>query len=278
MKSTENQTARWNGTAGNAWVDLQALVDEVYRPLERVLIEPLRPGRVLDIGCGTGSTTVTAAQRMGTEGHATGVDISAPMLAAARARAEQAGVDADFVEADAQEHPFGAGTVDTVMSRFGVMFFSDFVRAFANLRRAGAPGADLRLTVWRDIAENPFMTTAETAARPLLPDMADRDPAAPGQFALSDPDRVRGILRDSGWADIAVDPVDAVCTVPESELVTYFTRFGLVGLALPGVDDDTRAKVIDTVRPAFDPFVDGSDVRFTAACWLVTARVPGSPR
>jgi SAM-dependent methyltransferase len=254
------------------------LVDEVLRPLERLLIEPLRPGHVLDVGCGTGSTTVAAAQRLGAEGRSTGIDISAPMLAAARARAERAEVDGgvDFVQADAQEHPFEAGTFDTVMSRFGVMFFSDFVRAFTNLRRAGTPETGLRLIVWRDIVENPFMTAAETAARSLLPNMSTRDPDAPGQFALSDPDRVDGILRDSGWADIVVDPVDVVCTMPESELVGYFTRFGPVGLALSEVDDGTRAMVIEAVRPAFDPFVDGADVRFTAACWLVTARASGS--
>ena len=103
-------------------------------------------------------------------------------------------------------------------------------------------------------------------------DLPARDPDAPGQFALSDPDRVGAILRDSGWTDIAIDPVDVVCTLPESELVGYFTRFGPVGLALSAADDDTRARVVEVVRPAFDPFVDGTDVRFTAACWHVTAR------
>ncbi|MEU4156375.1 class I SAM-dependent methyltransferase [Actinoplanes sp. NPDC026670] len=274
MNDTESQAARWNGPAGNAWADSQELVDELFRPIERLLVESLPPGHVLDVGCGTGSTTVAAVQRPGGGSHATGIDISAPMLAAARARAERAGVagEVGFVEADAQDHPFEAGTFDTVMSRFGVMFFSDFVRAFTNLRRSGAPGAGLRMIVWRDITENPYMSVAETAARPLLPDMPVRDLRAPGQFGLSDPDVVNGILRDSGWTGISVDPVDEVCRLPESELVGYFTRFGPVGLALNGVDADTRARVIDVVRPAFDPFVDGADVRFTAACWLVTAR------
>jgi SAM-dependent methyltransferase len=276
MRDTDSQSARWNGPAGNAWADSQALIDELFRPIERLLVESLPPGHVLDVGCGTGSTTVAAVQRPGAAGRATGIDISAPMLAAARARAEQAGVAdrAGFVEADAQDHPFEAGTFDAVMSRFGVMFFADFVHAFTNLRRAATPGAGLRMVVWRGITDNPYMAVAESAARPLLPDMAVRDPSAPGQFGLSDRDRVNGILRDSGWTGIGVDPVDLVCTLPESDLVGYFTRFGPVGLALSDVDADTRARVIEVVRPAFDPFVDGADVRFTAACWLVTAQAP----
>ncbi|BEL04361.1 class I SAM-dependent methyltransferase [Actinoplanes sichuanensis] len=274
MNDTDSQAVRWNGPAGNAWADSQALIDELFRPIERLLVEHVPPGHVLDVGCGTGSTTVAAVQRLGTAGRATGIDISAPMLAAARARADRAGVagQTGFVEADAQDHAFDAGTFDTVMSRFGVMFFADFVRAFTNLRRSGTPGAGLRMIVWRDIADNPYMEVAETAARPLLQDMPVRDPHAPGQFALSDPEVVDRILRDSGWTGIGVDPVDLVCTLPESELVGYFTRFGPVGLALTDTDAETRARVIDVVRPAFDPFVDGADVRFTAACWLVTAR------
>jgi SAM-dependent methyltransferase len=270
--TTDEQAARWKGSSGQVWVETQALMDETYRPLERLLLEPIRVGHVLDVGCGTGSTTVAAAVRLGTAGRVTGVDISAPMLAAAKARAERAGTAIDLIEADAQVHPFEPGTVDTVMSRFGVMFFSDPVRAFANLLRATSAEGGLRLIVWRDASENPFMTTAERAAAPLLPNLPTRRPTEPGPFALADPDRLTGILRDAGWADIDLQAIDTPCVMPESELATYFTRFGPVGQALPGLDEETRATVVGTVRPAFDTFVDGAEVRFAAACWLVTGR------
>ena len=151
------------------------------------------------------------------------------------------------------------------------MFFKDSVRAFANLRRAATDEALLRFIAWRGPAENPFMTTAERAAAPLLPDLPVRRPDEPGQFAFADPDRIRRILAESGWAGIGIRPVDVSCALPESELVHYLTRLGPVGLALGGVDEQTRAHVIDTVRAAFDPFVQGTEVRFTAACWLVDA-------
>jgi hypothetical protein len=157
------------------------------------------------------------------------------------------------------------------MSRFGVMFFADPVRAFANLRRAARPGGDLRCVVWRGIEENPFMTVAEHAAAPVMPELQPRQLDAPGQFYLADTARVRGVLSEAGWSAVAVDPLDVECVMPESELVRYFTAIGPVGRDLPSADDATVAKVVEVVRPAFDPFVDGDTVRFTAACHLISA-------
>ena len=274
-RSDDDQAARWKGPGGNAWVELQSVLDEMFKPFEALLVEAVaagHSGRVLDVGCGTGAITLAVARRIGPGGRSVGVDISEPVIAAARARAEREGAPASFVVGDAQDHAFEPAAFDAVVSRFGVMFFSDSVRAFANLRRAATDEALLRFVTWRGPVENPFMTTAERAAAPLLPDLPVRRPDEPGQFAFADPDRIRRILAESGWTGIDIRPVDVACTLPESELVHYLTRLGPVGLALGGVDEQTRARVIDTVRAAFDPFVQGTEVRFTAACWLVDAR------
>ncbi|MFB7246786.1 SAM-dependent methyltransferase [Streptomyces populi] len=269
------QAKRWNGPAGNAWVESQDMVDALFAPLEELLVEAFpagQGGRVLDVGCGTGGTTVAVARRLGPGGRCVGVDISEPMVEAARARAEREGVAASFVRADAQDHVFGSPAFDAVVSRFGVMFFSDPARAFANLRRAAREGAGLRFVVWRGIAENPFMTTAERAAAPLVPGLPAREPDAPGQFALADAGRVRALLEGAGWAGVDLRPVDVTCVMPEKELVPYFSRFGPVGIALRDADEATRARVVPAVRTAFEPFVHGAEVRFTAACWQIDAR------
>jgi SAM-dependent methyltransferase len=250
----------WNGRSGNAWTQSQGLLDALFQPLEDLLIAGVSGGDVLDVGCGTGGTTVAAARRA----RALGIDVSTQMIEAARRRTG----DAEFVVGDAQEHPFVPSSFDLVISRFGVMFFADPVRAFTNLHAAARPGAGLRLLVWRGAAENPFMTTAERAAASLLP--VSR-PDGPGQFAFADPDRVTPILRAAGWSEIDFAPVDEECGMPESELVGYFTRLGPVGLALAAAPEKTP-EVVEAVRPAFDPFVRGDRVRFTAACHLITAR------
>ncbi|PZX25361.1 conserved hypothetical protein; putative methyltransferase [Cupriavidus phytorum] len=268
------QAALWNGASGQAWVEHQGLLDDMFRPMEEQLVQAASHAaarRILDVGCGTGSTTLALARRIGAQGHCTGIDISAPMLAAARSRAQRKGINASFVHADAQEHAFAPASFDLIVSRLGVMFFSDPVRAFANLRWAATSDATLHCIAWRSAAENPFMTTAERAAAPLL-DLPPRQPGAPGQFAFGDRERVLSILQASGWGDIEISPTDVTCTLPEPALAGYLSRLGPVGLALQGADATTRERVATIVRAAFEPYVQGDAVRYTAACWTITAR------
>jgi SAM-dependent methyltransferase len=270
-----DQAALWNGAAGMAWVDEQRLIEAVLAPFADRLVAAVRAEgakQVLDIGCGTGSTTLETAGNLGAGGRATGIDISKVMIEAARARAERERMPAEFIHDDAQTHGFEPARFDMIISRFGVMFFDDPVAAFANLRAAAQDGAALRFFAWRSAADNPFMLTAERAAGPYVPNLPPRLPDAPGQLAFADPERVREILAKSGWQAIDIRPVDVECSFPESELVTYFTRFGPLGLALADADEERRKAVVDAVRPAFDPFISDGTVRFVAACWEMAAR------
>jgi SAM-dependent methyltransferase len=271
----DEQAALWNGAAGRAWVEAQPSLDRMFKPLEDLLVDAVFAGsgrRVLDVGCGAGSTTLAVARLLGAKGRCTGIDVSEPMIAAARARAERDNTPAHFIRADAQTRVFEPASADMIISRFGVMFFDDPVRAFANLRRAASDDAGLCFIAWRSAAANPFMTTAERAAAPFLPNIPARRPGGTGQFAFADQGRVQTILEASGWGEIEIRPIDVACTLPEKELVPCLGRVGPVGLALQEADERTRRHVIETVRPAFDPYVHGSDVRFTAACWMVSAR------
>jgi len=274
-RAEDDQAALWNGFAGRAWVETQDVLDGMFRPFENLLVEEVAAAggcQVLDVGSGTGSTTLAMARRLGAHGHVLGIDISEPMIAAARARAARENLPVDFIRADVQTHAFERARFDTIVSRFGVMFFDDPVRAFANLRRGAQERAGLRFAAWRSPAENPFMTEAERAAAPFLPALPRRKPDAPGQFAFADRDRIARILNASGWTEIDIQPVDALCTLPEPDLIRYLTRFGPVGRALQETDEATRGRIAETVRAAFDPYVHGAEVRFTAACWMARAR------
>lgn len=273
--ANEDQVALWNEASGRTWVEMQQVLDRMLAPFEAPLIDAAFPGqggRVLDVGCGSGATTLAMAKRLGASGSCVGVDISAPLLTAARSRAVAEGnSNVTFVQADAQTHAFDPSSFDAMISRFGVMFFDAPDAAFNNIRRAMRVGAKLAFVAWRGPAENPFMTTAKRAAEPLLTNMPKPDPNAPGQFAFADGDRVRRILQSGGWSDINLQPLDVEGTATESELLAYVTKLGPVGLALREADEATRTRVTEVVYAAFQPYIKNGVARFGMASWLVTA-------
>src|SRR4051794_9529170 len=118
--NTTNHTL-WNGVAGHAWVDAQEALDDIFRPFEDLLVQAgpgSFGGRVLDVGCGAGAITLAIARRLGENGRCVGLDISQPMIDAAKARAERENTPATFIRADAQTHPFKPASFDRIVSRF----------------------------------------------------------------------------------------------------------------------------------------------------------------
>jgi len=136
------QAEAWNGYEGRHWADNQTRWDAVADGINPHLFAAAAIGvddRILDIGCGNGRTTRLAAS-LAARGRAVGVDLSAPMLARARASAEADGLaNVEFRQADAQVHPFERAAFDVAMSRGGVMFFADPVTAFHNIGTALRP-------------------------------------------------------------------------------------------------------------------------------------------
>lgn len=269
------QIDSWNRTAGVTWVEFHAQLDAQIRPFGVPALARLdvRAGKTLiDIGCGCGDTTLELARRVGPAGGVVGVDISQPMLVVARRRAHAEGlVQARFVEADAQEADLGVAVYDAAYSRFGVMFFSDPVRAFANLRKALKPGAPLGFVCWRGAAENPWMWAPLEAARPHLPPIPPSDPLAPGPVAFADPERVRHILGGAGFTDIGIDRHDGLMGEQDLEETTELgLRIGPLGAFLRE-RPEFREVVRGAVRAAFTEHLVDGIVRIPAATWVVHA-------
>ncbi|WP_380879453.1 hypothetical protein ACFB49_22330 [Sphingomonas sp. DBB INV C78] len=275
LSANDEMSGLWNAHGGETWVELQALLDRLFLPFENFLGDAVRQSgasNVLDVGCGTGATTLAAARAVGSAGMATGLDISRPLIEAAQYRAQIANVaNAHFLLADAQTAQLAPATFDSIISRFGIMFFDDPTAAFANLRQAAVSGASLTAFVWRRPSDNPFMVAAEVAAASFIPELEPVARNAPGQFGFSDPEYVQGIL-DSAWRDIRIEPIDALCELEEGDLDRYILKLGRVGKMLPHLSENRRAAVVDAVRRAFVPFVSGGLARFTAACWRIEAK------
>jgi SAM-dependent methyltransferase len=281
MGANADQIRYWNETAGPRWTALHEVLDRQLRPLGRRAMDRahLASGeRVLDVGCGCGDTTLELGGRVGAAGTVVGVDVSAPMLARARAQADAAGAtNVRFEEGDAETHRFPSGAFDLVFSRFGVMFFADPAAAFVNLRAALRRGGRLAFVCWQALAENPWLDVALRAAARHLTLPPRPAPDAPGPFSFADPDRVRDVLTRAGFAEIAVDDVRETLAVGggmtvDGAVALLLEGVGPTSAALRDAGPAVRPLVTAAVREALAPF-DGPDgVRMASASWIVTGR------
>lgn len=275
-----DQAQYWNSAPGQKWAAHQAQLDMLLAGVRDTLIRRSAAAsgtRVLDVGCGTGDTTLAFADQVGERGEVIGVDISDPLLAMARRRADgRAGVG--FILADAQTHTFDPGRFDLVASRFGVMFFADPVAAFANLARALRPGGRVILAAWDAVRENPWMSISKTAAVARLGPVAPDPPGAPGPFAFADAPRVLGILSDAGLLNPTVATEDLFLNVQgtAADAAALATTIGPVPRIMAEHDgtDADRFAIADATAIAFRPYAGPGLVRVPARVHFFSAVRP----
>lgn len=278
------QAEYWNGEVGTRWARNQAVLDAVFAPLTEALFDGAglkSEASVLDIGCGSGATTVEAARRVGTAGRVTGADISAPLLAVARTRVGGEAPGAapiTFVEADVEQAELG--TFDAALSRFGVMFFPDSPRAFANIRRMLRPGAQLTFLCWRALLENLWVQVPREAVMPLLPELPPPPaPDTPGPFRFADADALAALLRGAGYGSVTCEPLDRDVVLGRGDTdaeaaaaaAHVALNLGPSSHLVREAEPDLRARAEAAVTEALRRHASGGAVRLRAACWLVQA-------
>lgn len=280
------QVADWNGPSGERWVANQARLDAMVAVFGQAAIEAAAPAngeRVLDVGCGAGASTLALAARVGAKGHVLGVDISEALIGRARALAPQ-DMPVLFQLDDASNAELPEGAFDVLFSRFGVMFFNDPTKAFGHMRRALRPGGRVAFVCWRGAAENDWVRVPMGAIKGIVPPSAPPDPETPGPFSFSDQGRVRRILTEAGFADIAITPFDASVPVGEgatwdaaiADAVKMALEVGPVSRALADQPPDVRARASAAVRATFALLPGERSVMSNGAAWIVTARNPAS--
>jgi SAM-dependent methyltransferase len=239
---------------------------------------PPAGSRAVDLGCGFGDTTIELARRVGSAGHAVGIDAAARFLDIARGDAQAAGVsNTSFEVADVQAGVPG-GPYDYAFSRMGMMFFASPVIALRKVREALRPGATLCFVVWRAKSANEQFAAAERAVKELLgePDKGDQVTCGPGPFSMASADVVGDQLVAAGFTNIAFERSDADLFVGGSleEAVSFALTLGPAGevVRLAGdVAKQRRPEIEAAVRDVMSPYVTSDGVRAPSAAWIVTA-------
>ncbi|HLX16246.1 MAG TPA: methyltransferase domain-containing protein [Bradyrhizobium sp.] len=272
-----DQIAYWNGPGGQRWADRQHAQDIVLAPVADALIGRARAAAgesILDVGCGSGAISIALAQRVGSTGRVTGIDISGPMLARAR-QTTPAGAPVDFVLADATIYPFVADSFDLLVSRFGVMFFADPVLSFANMRRGMRRTGRLAFACWREPRENPFFMTPLQAVYKHVAKLPQVGPEDPGPFSFASQQRVVRILSEAGFSGIAMEPCNLSLDIAIGRgldaAVQSALEIGPAARALAEQPPDVVAAASHSIREALTPLVRGQSVPLAASIWMVTA-------
>ena len=172
---------------------------------------PVRQGdRVLDVGCGFGDTAIKLARLVGPTGEIVGVDCCDAFLEIAGKEVKASGLtNIRFMRGDA-EISLPSDSFDFVFARFGTMFFANPVAGLRNMRRSLRPGGQMVHIVWRNRADNPWLSMARDVVLRFLPAPGeDAQTCGPGPFSMSDEATVRTMMRAAGYVDVEFRRVDA---------------------------------------------------------------------
>ena len=269
----------WNSEAGRNWVSLQTLISDVFTFVTVATLEEAAPKRgecIIDVGCGTGDTLLDLARAAGPSGTVLGVDVSDPMLEFAKHRVAASELkNVSFALADATSYPFLPNWADLVFSRFGVMFFDEPVKAFANIRRGMKRGGRLVFVCFRAMSESSWYKVPIEAARPHLPPQPVVSPDTPGMFSFANEVRLRKFLTEAGFEQIQTKPTNLAMRGKDMEqTMTFMTQVGPVTRMLASGSEEQRRKASEAVRAALAAGIGSDGLGLGSGLWLVSALAP----
>lgn len=271
-----DQFRAWDGDEGSYWAANAGHFERALVGYDGQFFEAASIGStdsVLDVGCGTGHTTRTAA-RAASSGSVLGVDLSSAMLDVARQRSSAEGLsNVRFVQADVQVHRFEQAGFDAVLGHTSAMFFGDRVAALTNLGCALRPGGRLVLLTWQPFEENEWIrefTVALSAgqARP------SPTPDSPGPFTMSDPATIRALLQESGYTKVSIDGLREPMWFGDDTADAHRLLAGLMAWMLEGLETDQRGRALDALRATIAAHETSDGVLYSSATWLVRAERP----
>lgn len=268
--------SRWNSYARvNAGERYRTQSAAIGSQVTRVIVDEARivDGlNVLDVACGAGEPSISMATMLQGSGRVVGIDLATASLEVARQRAGARRLaNVEFLQADVLRLPFSDCTFDRVVSRLGLMFFSDLDEALRQMYRVLKPGGRTSHLAWGSMRQPYFDSTIETVLR-LLPELSV-PASARAMFKFEEPSVLASALERAGFNKVEVRATKVAWNWPGTpeELWAYFQDvtipFKSVLQAIPTERADVHRAVLDALRARFD----GKQVAFDAEIVLASA-------
>ena len=273
----EGQGKYWNEKPGQSWVAHDASMNERLSNISEILFEGLDAANCkngLDIGCGAGSTTRRLHKLLGAQSKVTGLDISEQLLNLARSAERNELIE--YVQADAQSFSFDEQETDIAISRFGVMFFENPVKAFENIRSAIKQGGQFRFVCWAPLEVNEFFYAPLNAVMDITGVSLAAPGKEPGPLAFSDYDYLSSVLKNSGFSSVKIDVVETVIRTEDSaeQNASLLMEIGMGFRAIK--EAQPAPEMLKNIKNAFvqDGLLRQKDgvISFGATIYRVTAR------
>jgi ubiquinone/menaquinone biosynthesis C-methylase UbiE len=244
---------------------------------------PVRKGdRALDVGCGFGDTAIKLARLVGPTGQVIGVDCCDAFLEIAQKEVEASGLtNVRLMRGDA-EIALPSDEYDFVFARFGTMFFANPVAGLRNMRRALRPGGRMVHIVWRNRADNPWLSMAKNVVLRFLPEPgADALTCGPGPFSMSDETTVRAMMKAAGYDEIEFRRVDVPVLVGNdvADAIAFQLVIGPAGEVFreAGAEaEEKRAQIEAALAEAINhQKISTEGIVMESSSWVISARNPG---
>lgn len=259
------------------------LVDGLSQHSEAVFPSlPVNKGdRVLDVGCGFGDTAIKLANLVGPEGEVIGVDCCDAFLDYAIEDVAKKGItNVSFMRGDA-EIALPVGEFDFVFSRFGTMFFANPVAGLRNMRKALRPGGKIVHIVWRERADNPWLSMAKDVVLQYLPQPgADALTCGPGPFSMSNEETVKIMMKSAGFQDTSHHRVDAPVLVGNDvdDAIAFQLALGPAGEVFREAGDEAeqkRDKIEASLAEAINKQkISTEGIVMDSSSWIISAVNP----
>ena len=274
----------WNEVLAPKFIRFKhVLVDGLTQHSEAIFpsLPVLQGERELDVGCGFGDTAIKLAALVGPVGEVVGIDCCDAFLDYARTDVAARGLsNVTFARGDA-EITLPTNQYDFAFARFGTMFFANPVAGLRNMRKALRPGGRMAHIVWRDRADNPWLSMAKDVVLRFLPQPgADAQTCGPGPFSMSDESTVAAMMTTAGYDEIEFRRVGAPVLVGAdvADAIAFQLAIGPAGEVFREAGEEAEAKR-DQIEAALAEAIGRQKIAaegivMDSSSWVISATNP----